>query len=87
MIHSTAIAQFTPNERTIKDDLTRLSPTQHLKNKTGPSNPVSCAGDTLQYGRYKATTLQGLNILKGYALGQYYDAPGEVTVSGFSFYK
>ena len=86
MIHSTAIAQFTPNERTIKDDLTRLSPTQHLKNKTGPSNPVSCAGDTLQYGRYKATTLQGLNILKGYALGQYYDAPGEVTVSGFSFY-
>lgn len=79
-------AQFTPNHNPIKDDLIKLSPTQHLKHKSGPSSPVTCTGDTLQYGRYKASTLQGLNILKGYALGQYYDAPGEVTISGFSFY-
>lgn len=86
LLQGVVFAQFTANPRPINDDLRRLTPTQHLKNKTGPANPTSCAGDTLQYGRYKASTLQGLNILKGYALGQYYDAPGEVTISGFSFY-
>lgn len=47
---------------------------------------VSCNADTLQYGRYKASSLRGINVSRGYSLGQFYNAPGRVEISGFTIY-
>jgi len=81
-----SFGQFQKVSVKIIDDLPKHQPTDHLLNKKSTTKPTTCTGDTLQYGRYKASTLQGLNVSKGYAIGQYYDAPGNVTVSGFDFY-
>ena len=81
-----SFGQFQKVAVNIIDDLPKHQPTDHLLNKKSPTKPTACTGDTLQYGRYKASSLQGLNVSKGYAIGQYYDAPGNVTVSGFDFY-
>lgn len=81
-----ANAQFTPVKVNIVNDLVKYGPDQHKMQKSGPSKPTTCGQDTLQYGRYKAASLRGLTVGKGYALGQYFDAPGQVTISGFSFY-
>lgn len=47
---------------------------------------ISCNADTLQYGRYKASSLRGINVSRGYSLGQFYNAPGRVEISGFTVY-
>ena len=86
IISSYSFGQFQKMSVKIIDDLPKHQPTDHLLNKKSTTKPTTCTGDTLQYGRYKASTLQGLNVSKGYAIGQYYDAPGNVTVSGFDFY-
>lgn len=83
---SYSFGQFQKVSVQIIDDLQKYQPIDHLLNKKSTTKPTVCGGDTLQYGRYKASTLQGLNISKGYAIGQYYDAPGNVTISGFDFY-
>jgi hypothetical protein len=70
------------------NDFIKQPPDNYKLNKSGPSNPVSCGVDTLPYGLYKASPvpLPAVNVFKGYSLGQYFDAPGEVTISGFDFY-
>jgi len=47
---------------------------------------TDCNADTLQYGRFKARSLRPITASLGYSLGQLYSAPGEVEVSGFTFY-
>lgn len=86
ILSSTAFSQFTPAPEKITDNFQKYGINNQQLFKKAPSNPTKCGGDTLQYGRYKASTLQGLNVLKGYALGQYFDAPGAVTISGFDFF-
>lgn len=53
------------------------------------SNPKSCGFDTLKYGYYKGfgATYTALSVYDGYSVGQYYDAPEEVEISGMSFYS
>jgi len=77
-------AQFSSPGKQITDDQT---PLQHAKLYKGIGlDTIDCNGDTLQYGRFKASSLRAINVSKGYALGQFYSAPGEVSIAGFSFY-
>ena len=56
-----------------------------LKMKSA-ANPKTCSEDTLEYARYKASGFQAIAISDGFALGQYYDAPDSILVSGITFY-
>ena len=85
---SNCFAQLSSPSVKIKDDLNTLdfSREGQLGKKAANSNKV-CRGDTLDYARYKARNgLVGINTSKGYQLGQYFEAPGELTISGFDFY-
>ncbi|MCB9261685.1 MAG: T9SS type A sorting domain-containing protein [Flavobacteriales bacterium] len=67
----------------IKDDVS----VANLTSKHGKvSAPKSCGSDTILYGRYKGDTLRAINISQGYRLGQYYESPDSITISGFDFY-
>jgi hypothetical protein len=50
------------------------------------AQPKSCTPDTIEYARYKGSAFQGIAISNGFALGQYYDAPDTIEVSGATFY-
>lgn len=56
-----------------------------LKMKSAQT-PKSCDEDTLEYGRYKGTAYTGIGVFNGYALGQYFDAPDTVEITGTTFY-
>lgn len=80
-----AFAQLQSVNLPIIDDLPRH--TFHPTSKTKfASTPIKCGEDTLEYARYKGSGFQGIAVSDGYALGQYYDAPDTVTVSGITFY-
>jgi len=85
---SLSYAQYSSPGVKIKDDLQTVDFSregQHGK-KAANSNKV-CRGDTLDYARYKAGSgLVGISTSIGYQLGQFYEAPGEVTITGFDFY-
>lgn len=82
-----SLAQFSGSGLSITDNLNTFNQSQdHKLGKKAAGSNKSCNGDTLDYGRYKASALVGINISNGYRLGQMYDAPGEVTISGFDFY-
>ncbi|MDB4107706.1 PKD domain-containing protein [Bacteroidia bacterium] len=81
-----SFSQLTSVSATIIDDLSKQSAYHpNLKSKSA-TNPVSCLPDTLEYARYKATSLQGISVSNGFSLGQYFDAPDSVEVSGVTFY-
>jgi len=80
-------SQFTASPNSIVDDLNSIDYSiEHKLGKKAAGNNVSCDGDTIDYARYKATSLVGINISNGYRLGQYYETPGDVSISGFDFY-
>lgn len=79
-----SFAQFSSPGKQITDDQT-LSKHSKLYKGIG-LDTIACNGDTLQYGRYKASSLRAINVSKGYALGQFYSAPGELSIAGFTFY-
>jgi Ig-like domain CHU_C associated/PKD domain/Secretion system C-terminal sorting domain len=80
-------AQFTASTKVIVDDLqTYNQSSPHKLGKKAAGNKVSCDGDTLDYGLRKGNNFVGINISTGYRLGQFYEAPGSVTISGFDFY-
>ncbi|PCJ67191.1 MAG: hypothetical protein COA58_02410 [Bacteroidetes bacterium] len=81
-----ATAQLSSVPNTIVDDLPKYVPHNPNLKLKGPLAPKACTEDTLEYGRYKATAFQAIGISDGFALGQYYDAPDTVTVSGTTFY-
>jgi hypothetical protein len=55
-------------------------------NKKSATAPQSCGRDTVQYPRLKASSFTGISVKKNYSLGQFYGAPQDITVHGFSFY-
>ncbi|MBO6517555.1 MAG: T9SS type A sorting domain-containing protein [Bacteroidia bacterium] len=79
-----ASAQFTATSVTLKDDL--IGSTAASKHGKAAGNKVDCSGDTLEYARFKASSLTALNVSAGYRVGQFFEAPGDVTISGFDFY-
>ena len=56
-----------------------------LKMKSAQT-PKSCDEDTLEYGRYKGTAYTGIGVFDGYSLGQYFDSPDTVEITGTTFY-
>lgn len=50
------------------------------------TNPTQCDGDTSMFPSYGSTAYNSVTIRKGSALGQFFDAPQAMTVSGFRFY-
>ncbi len=86
LVACTVQAQFKSVQKIITDDFQVLSNNiSNLKNKSA-SNPINCGEDTLEYARYKGTAFQAISISNGYALGQYFDSPDTVSVSGATFY-
>ncbi|MBR9861725.1 T9SS type A sorting domain-containing protein [bacterium] len=62
-------------------------------NNGGPnkfsSSPKHCGVDTLQYAYYKGFSgpdYPSLGISNGYSVGQYFDAPVDISISGVTFY-
>ena len=80
-----SVGQLVELKHTFVDDLTRFTPTDHLKMKSS-TKQVTCGEDTLEYARYKGTGFQAIAVSNGFALGQYYDAPDSVSISGITFY-
>jgi PKD repeat protein len=82
-----AQAQMTSPGVALVDNLNNInySKSGSLGKKAAGSNK-QCGQDTLDYARYKASQLVAINMSDGYRLGQYFDAPGDVTVGGFDFY-
>lgn len=83
---TSASAQFQASSRKVQFEPLTFNPNEGQLNKKSPSAPRPCDEDTLDYARYKASGLIGIAVSKGYSLGQYFDAPDTVTVSGFEFY-
>ena len=53
------------------------------------SNPKQCGSDTLRYAYYKGFSgpnYPSLGVSNGFAVGQYFDAPVDVEISGVTFY-
>jgi hypothetical protein len=86
LIQHATFAQFQVIPVSITDNLTKPSISfDNLKNKSS-TQPKSCDEDTLEYARYKASSFQAISISNGFALGQYYDAPDSVEITGATFY-
>ena len=78
-------SQFSEVKVNITDNLPKANNSGKLYKKSA-SNPKACARDTVEYPRYKASRLYFVNMKQGYALGQFYGAPQDITVHGFTFY-
>jgi hypothetical protein len=76
--------QFQSHQVNIIDNQLKQSP--HNPNRRSYQSPTQCRPDTIDYTRYKASSLNIVNISQNNGLGQYYDAPQKLTLSGFTFY-
>ena len=68
----------------VNDVLKPLSNTEVSKRNS--SNPTQCDGDTSMFPSYGSTAYNTVTVRKGSALGQFYDAPQDMTISGFRFF-
>ncbi|MFM6983634.1 MAG: T9SS type A sorting domain-containing protein, partial [Chitinophagaceae bacterium] len=71
----------------VKDNIGKYYMLDKSSNKRSVQNPTTCSSDTVEYPRYKATTLTTISVSRGRYLGQLYSAPKPITVSGFTFYS
>lgn len=71
----------------VKDNIGKHYILDDVSNKRSVQKPTSCSTDTVEYPRYKATTLTTISVSRGRYLGQLYSAPKPITVSGFTFYS
>ncbi len=82
----TAFAQIKSANIPIKDNLEKHKFLDNSNTKRSASKPTSCESDTVEYPRYKASSLTTISVNRGRSLGQLYSAPKPITVSGFTFY-
>jgi len=75
-------SQLTSSPNLIIDNLPKPSSSLILRGST----PVNCNQDTAEYPRYKATGFVGVGFVNNNAVGQFFDAPQNIKVSGFTFY-
>ena len=54
--------------------------------KRSIQKPTACSKDTIEYPRYKASSLVTITVGKGRSLGQLYSCPKSLSVTGFTFY-
>jgi len=86
ILYSVATAQLQSVSKTLINDLPVYQAYHpNLKMKSAQA-PKSCDEDTLEYARYKGTAYTGIGIFNGYALGQYFDTPDSVEITGTTFY-
>lgn len=76
--------QFSTDFRSVTDNIPKASNSR--LSKKSASNPKACSRDTVEYPRYKASRLYFVNMKSGYSLGQFYGAPQDITIHGFTFY-
>lgn len=77
-------AQFQDAKISIQDNIG--FPGIQEEGRRSASQPTSCVTDTVEYARFKATSLQTVSAYEGRGLGQFYGAPQKLTLSGASFY-
>jgi len=51
------------------------------------SSPTICGQDTAEYPRLKASQFVAVTYSRGNSVGQFYGAPQNITISGFTFYS
>lgn len=80
-------AQFVSNNYVILDDMQeRIYGEQSGLSKKAKTSSKNCGKDTVTFPYYKASRLVTINVSNGYSLGQFYEAPAELTIDGFEFY-
>lgn len=77
-----AQAQLQPINEKIIDNLPQFSSNPIYRSST----PVVCGQDTSEYPRLKATAFTGISFRNKNSVGQFFGAPQDITVHGFTFY-
>ena len=80
-------AQIKSANISIKDNIDKHYMLDNSGSKRSAQKPTTCSSDTVEYPRYKASTLVTISVTRGRYLGQLYSAPKPITVSGFTFYS
>ncbi|MDP2176707.1 MAG: PKD domain-containing protein [Bacteroidota bacterium] len=79
-------AQLIQLPHKIVDDLNKHALNDNHGNKRSNINPKVCGIDTVEFPRYRGTAFFTVTVNSGRSLGQLYDAPSPITLSGFTFY-
>jgi len=61
-------------------------PSTNKVTQRSAANPKDCTSDTLTFPSIGSSAFNSVTVRKGFSLGQFFGAPGEVQVSGFRFY-
>ncbi len=77
-------AQLMEGGRTIVSDIPQLTK-KSVENRSA-SKPTKCGADTSYFPSSGTTAYNSITIKKGSSLGQFFDAPSSMTVSGFRFF-
>ena len=78
-------AQFSDaGHRIVNDIIQPLEP--FAVSKRNSTNPTQCGGDTSMFPSYGSTAYSTVTVRRGSALGQFFDAPQDMTISGFRFF-
>lgn len=84
-LSQTAFAQFSSTGHSINGPIkSRLSENNPWLRSNGTPSP--CLQDTSEFPAYGTTAYNSVSIKKGQSLGQFYNAPQDIKVSGFKFY-
>jgi len=79
-----SMAQFQDARIVIQDNIG--FPGIQEEGRRSAAQPTSCVTDTVEYARFKASSLQTVSAYEGRGLGQFYGAPQKLTLSGATFY-
>ena len=85
VITTSAFAQLVSTPHSIVNDIPAVGAKPVVKGRSA-AKPTKCDGDTSMFPSYGSTAYNSITIKKGSALGQFFDAPQVMTVSGFRFF-
>ena len=80
-----AFAQLTSTSHSLVNDIPGLGSKPVIKSRSA-AKPTKCGGDTSMFPSYGSTAYNSVTVKKGSSLGQFFDAPQVMTVSGFRFF-
>jgi hypothetical protein len=78
-------AQFSDAGYHVINDVNKPRKPTEITNRS-TAKPTPCTGDTSTFPMYGSTAYNTVTIRRGSALGQFYDAPVDMTISGFRFF-
>jgi len=82
---SSGFAQLVSTSHSIQNDIPAVGAKPVVKGRSA-AKPTKCDGDTSMFPSYGSTAYNSITIKKGSSLGQFFDAPQVMTVSGFRFF-